>query len=396
MSASLNNLVTAAQVLSGIKRLPNYHGASFLFQLENLDALDSARERYFQEERSRRIFDWVMQCQVITDFYGPFLPVDWGDTPFPAEVWKKLEAKAEAMTSGFVAGDYILDRIDTWLLESYALKGLCEVLPGDIVLDCGTFTGNTSLYFSQKAGSAGHVYGFEASPSTFAQYSENMRALANVTPVNAAVYDHCGTLFFAENGPGASVSAKGVSVSATTLDDFYRKNGLTRVNFIKMDVEGAEKNALEGAKDIIRTHVPKMALSAYHKEDDLIRLPDLVDSLAPGRYEFRLRHFSNCIYETVLFCVPRAKSDERPTTPAPENRPSPEDTAYLPLARLLFTTLRGMVEGFVREETPTLMALMNKLNVSAQEMRELLGVQETLQAENLALRALLEKEKARR
>ena len=398
MSASFRNLATAAQVLAGIHERPNQCGSRALFQLNNLEKLDEVRDRYFHEDRSRRVFDWVMQCQAVSDFYGGLsLPVDWGDTPFPAEVWKKLEEKAEAMTSGFVDGDYILDRIDTWLLESYALKGFCEAMPGDTVLDCGTFTGNTSLYFSQKVGPDGHVYGFEASPSTFVCYTKNMRELANVTPVHAAVHNSCGTLFLAGDGDaGANVRySSGVEVPAISLDEFFRANGLARVDFIKMDVEGAEINALEGAQEIIRTWLPKMALSAYHKMDDLISIPEYIESIAPGRYAFRLRHFSNFICETVLFCAPRTGEED---AARPEAAPADNETRHtdsLPLAQSFYLTLRNVVKGQIREESPRLHAMLLTLKKMEAEMNELLKAQERLGAENLVLRSLLEKEKRR-
>ena len=396
MSASFQNLVTAAQVLAGIRKPPDQYGSRTLFQFNNLEKLDEVRDRYFYEDRSRRVFDWVMQCQAVSDFYGGLsLPADWGDAPFPAEAWKKLEEKAGAMTSGFADGDYILDRIDTWLLESYTLKGFCEAEPGDTVLDCGTFTGNTSLYFSQKVGAGGHVYGFEASPSTFARYAENMRKLANVTPVHAAVHNGCGTLFLAGDGnAGANVhNASGVEVPAISLDVFFRTNGLKRVDFIKMDVEGAEGKALEGAKEIISAWLPRMALSAYHKEDDLIRIPECIESIAPGKYAFRLRHFSNFICETVLFCAPRAGEEDAARPEAEPAGSAPHCKEDLSLGRYFYLALRNVVKGRIRKESPRLHAMLLTLKKMETEMNDLLKSQERLGAENLALRSLLEKEK---
>ncbi len=396
MSASFQNLVTAAQVLARIKERPNQCASRALFQIHSLEKLDEVRDRYFYEDCSRRVFDWVMQCQVVADFYGgESLPVDWGDMPFPAEAWKKLEDKARAMTSGFVHGDYILDRIDTWLLESYALKGFCEAEPGDTVLDCGTFTGNTSLYFSQKVGSNGRVYGFEASPSTFARYAENMRKLANVTPVHAAVHNVRGTLFLAGDGAaGASVlHASGIEVPAISLDEFFRTNGLKRVDFIKMDVEGAEENALEGAQEIIKTWLPKMALSAYHRADDLIRIPEYIESIAPGRYTFRLRHFSNCLYETVLFCAPRSGEEHVARPKAAPESDVLQHKDVVTLVQSLYRTLHNVVERLFKEEDSRLLPTIHLLEKMNAEAKELLEAQERLQAENLVLRSLLEKEK---
>ena len=70
-----------------------------------------------------------------------------------------------------------------------------------------------------------------------------------------------------------------------------------------MDIEGAELAALNGAVNTIKTYRPKMALSAYHKFEDVYALPNFIHSIDQG-YQFYLRHFSDNLWETVLFCVP--------------------------------------------------------------------------------------------
>ena len=405
MSAAFNNIANAARVLASLETMPRGLGDSLLFQLHNLERLNEARRVWYWEEASRKIFDWAQTARLIADFYGPVSPVPLPGDPFSAEEWKELERRAEAMPSGFAKGDYILDRIDTWLLESYRLPGLCEAVPGDIVLDCGTYTGNTSLYFAGKVGPKGHVYGFEPSPKNFKIYARNMRAQANVTPVNAAVYDTCGTLSFLEGDEGSRVGGAGVQVAATALDGFCRERGISRVDFIKMDVEGAELQALNGAREIIQKFTPKMALSAYHKQDDLLTLPALVEDIAPGRYGFRLRHFSNSIFETVLFCIP----GEGENNAAAGRRPDPAEAVPgeqegLALARDLsdffLTTLyslawrkKGLFSGAVvaRENSRIPDAAVAVLEEAAGQIAAYTKENEEVRAENLVLRALLEK-----
>lgn len=72
----------------------------------------------------------------------------------------------------------------------------------------------------------------------------------------------------------------------------------------KMDIEGAEQKALEGAKNIIRAYRPKLAISIYHKADDFYKIPLCIHELVP-EYQFYVRHYI-CFYaDTVLYAVCR-------------------------------------------------------------------------------------------
>ena len=307
MSATLENIITALKAVRSLDRYPVRNAVAACCLPGNMEVFDQARECYYLDDRSRTVFDWCCQSRIIGAMYGG-TPRGLPGQPFTAEEWEALEQQAEAMPAGsYAEGDYLLDRVDTWLLESYSLKGRCEVLPGDVVLDCGSHSGNTCLYFARKAGPEGRVYGFEPSRSTFAQLQQNMRTEPTVQVHNCAVSEHSGIVSFFEGGPmksGSFLTQGGdVSVYAFSIDDFARKQRLERVDFIKMDIEGAEEAALLGAREVIAKCRPRMALSAYHKEMDIVTLPRLVASLAPG-YRFALRHFSMELWETVLYCWP--------------------------------------------------------------------------------------------
>lgn len=314
ISQSLKNILSAMQAMSTIEAPPVFAGDVFSQQIDNLASLDFARANYYTDKHSLRVFDWILQYRAIMSLYGVPIPCYLDNSPFHEDEWARLEQQASTMTP-CILDDYLLNRIDVWILEAYALKGECEALPGDVVLDCGTYTGNTSLYFSRKVGNSGHVYGFEDANATFEKYSRNMLGLENVTPIHAAVSNTTGVLNFSGDTPGASISANGGEVPAITLDEFCRSRNLAKVDFIKMDVEGAEDAALEGAAGIIKQHKPKMAISAYHRDFDTISLPARVLSIAP--YTFRLRHFSNREWETVLYCIPKDTTVVLPQ-PVPE------------------------------------------------------------------------------
>jgi hypothetical protein len=87
-----------------------------------------------------------------------------------------------------------------------------------------------------------------------------------------------------------------------SVDDFVRTNGLERIDFIKMDIEGAEQLALEGSAHSIARHRPKLAICAYHEPDDLWRIPLLITRLNPD-YRLYLDHYTNHVEETVVYAV---------------------------------------------------------------------------------------------
>ena len=308
MSATLDNIILSLRALQSLGRNPGHDAvAAACYLPRNFEAYDQAREIYYRDDRSRAVFDWCCQCRIIGAMYGD-TPHGLPGEPFSMEAWEALERQAEAMPPGsYAEGDYLLDRVDTWILESYSLKGLCEVLPGDVVLDCGSHSGNTCLYFARKAGPGGRVHGFEPSPDTFALLERNVRSEPAVTVHNCAVSKRSGVASFMEPTPmsaGARLYEGGaMSTNTLSIDDFAREQKLKRVDFIKMDIEGEEAAALRGAQGVIGKCRPRMALSAYHKEMDIVTLPQLVSALAPG-YRFALRHFSMDLWETVLYCWP--------------------------------------------------------------------------------------------
>jgi hypothetical protein len=75
-----------------------------------------------------------------------------------------------------------------------------------------------------------------------------------------------------------------------------------KVSFIKMDIEGAELEALRGAQNTIRQHKPKLAVCVYHMQEDLVTIPQYILSLRED-YKLYLRHYGNSCTETVLYAI---------------------------------------------------------------------------------------------
>ncbi len=221
---------------------------------------------------------------------------------YPEEAWKKLTQAAEKIPG--VKGDYLLDRLETWILKGYEYKE-CKAQKGDIVIDAGAFTGNTVSYFEQCVGSTGKVYAFEPMEETFTTLQENMGNMQHVDLIQAGISHTDGHVHIAEqNFPGASLHTAGdIRVETRSIDSFVQEQALTRLDFIKMDIEGSEMDALKGAKNTIENLHPKMAVCIYHKTNDIFQIYKRVLAYNP-RYTFYLKHCSNTLWETVLFCMP--------------------------------------------------------------------------------------------
>jgi len=90
------------------------------------------------------------------------------------------------------------------------------------------------------------------------------------------------------------------TLGTVTIDSFVEQQKLLYIDFIKMDIEGAELNALIGAQETIKRFGPKLAVTVYHKQEDLCTIPHFLKMLRPD-YELYLDHFTPTMEETVLF-----------------------------------------------------------------------------------------------
>ncbi len=198
---------------------------------------------------------------------------------------------------------HLMNVVNTFLLEQYRCNraGVYSE-SGDITIDAGGCWGDTALYFARQAE---RVYCYECIPSNIAILNKNLglnpKLAEKISLVSKALYREPGrTLYFADSGPGSHSVDGGFQVQTDSIDNLVRSNHLQRVDFIKMDIEGAEMDALIGAEQTIRSHRPRLAISVYHSLQDFIRIPKWIDSLDLG-YKFYLDHFTIHLEESVLF-----------------------------------------------------------------------------------------------
>ena len=91
-------------------------------------------------------------------------------------------------------------------------------------------------------------------------------------------------------------------IKTISIDDFFEQYNLTKVDFIKMDIEGAELDALIGAKNTLIKCKPKLAISIYHNIIHFFEIPKFINSLKLN-YKFYMDHFTTHGEETVLFAI---------------------------------------------------------------------------------------------
>ena len=165
-------------------------------------------------------------------------------------------------------------------------KGPRAVQPGDVVLDCGADIGT----FTRTALShgAGTVVAIEPSPDKEPCLRRNFEkeiAAGRVIVVAKGVWNEESTLKLYDD-TGSVVdgrgTGRGVEIQLTTIDKLVAGLKLPRVDFIKMDIEGAEKQALAGARDTIVKYRPRLSIATEHLIDDAVAIPRTVRQMVPG------------------------------------------------------------------------------------------------------------------
>lgn len=179
--------------------------------------------------------------------------------------------------------------------------------PHEIFVDGGCYDGANSVCFVQWAGeSEKTVYAFEADEKNADKCRTALGQIegAECHLIEKGMWSGDTVLGFCSKANEASGLAENGQqrILVTSLDSVVKG----KVTFIKMDIEGAEYEALRGAENIISTYHPKLAVSIYHKDEDIWELPQLILSFY-SNYKFYLRHYSLSSEETVLYAVPEDK-----------------------------------------------------------------------------------------
>lgn len=186
-----------------------------------------------------------------------------------------------------------------------------KVKKGDVIIDGGANVGLLTLLFSKIVGEKGHVFAFEPDTYNIKMLNDNFKL--NETHSNYCVqkellWSKNTEINFQESGTVASSALwfsgddNIVKKKAVTLDSWLSQNNIKQLDYIKMDIEGAELEAVEGCVEVIKKFRPNFAIASYHmvnNEPTYIKLEAFFKSID---YPFITKKFSG--YEIITFAGP--------------------------------------------------------------------------------------------
>ncbi len=192
--------------------------------------------------------------------------------------------------------------------EQYFLSDFFNLLPTDVYVDCGAYNGDTIRAFLRHQDSfAGKIVAFEPDPKNFEKlqrYVSNLPGTIKekITILPLATGKQKTKLRFASTGnSSSSVTDSGtLEIDCISLDEALADYLPT---LIKLDIEGAELDALAGAKEIIRNASPILTVCAYHCQDHLWQIPLFLHSLS-SQYRFFLRPHGVEVWDLICYAVP--------------------------------------------------------------------------------------------
>lgn len=198
--------------------------------------------------------------------------------------------------------------------DQYFFQPFFSLSDDEVLCDCGAFNGDSITDFLKAVnGKFKFIYAYEMETGNYAELQKTARKLERqyngfnsekYKLIHAGVWDHHDVITYGcENeGPLESYSVYKKEnlkyVDAVTIDETVD----IPLTFIKMDIEGAELNAIQGGADQIRHNRPKLAICVYHRLHDLWEIPMYIKSLVP-EYKLFLRHHTVSLGDTVLYAV---------------------------------------------------------------------------------------------
>jgi FkbM family methyltransferase len=157
--------------------------------------------------------------------------------------------------------------------EINGYEGHYRIKEGDVVIDAGAYLGDFTVYAAKRVGPAGKVVAFEADPYVYHLLLRNIKLnnLTNVIAINKGVWSHDTDLAFDSRGISSQIvtDTKNAGslikrIPVVGLDNEMQRIGLPKVDLIKMDIEGAELQAVQGAGKLMEYPNCHFAIASYH------------------------------------------------------------------------------------------------------------------------------------
>ncbi len=236
------------------------------------------------------------------ELYAPSVPV-YGETLFNLDYAKSHKTELQKIYCR-LADDSSKKAFENTVM--YKLTGKidylfdCETAPCEVYrnvlnfgcdetyFDLGAYRGDTVEEFLSKVSSYNKIIAVEPDRKSYNKLLNAVADKSNIKCINAAVCDTDGAVSFdMQHSRGSSLGTGQGSVAAVTIDELSKECVPT---YIKFDVEGAEYESVMGGAKTIAQSKPKMQIAAYHRGEDLIKIPSAVLSLCDD-YKIYLRHY---------------------------------------------------------------------------------------------------------
>ena len=261
------------------------------------------------------VLENILRIRAEAELYAPDVPA-FGDTLFTRSFYEAHTSSFEAarallsdeesrrifdnILSYKLSGDisYLLDAEND---ENEIWKGIIHPQAIHSAADLGAYNGDTVRQLIEKTkGNIDTIWAMEPDARNYKKleiYAES-ELCAHIIPINAGAWNEEATLFFDKSGNrnasfgqnrSQSLSERPVKwseVKALPLDQVL---GGARVDYIKYDVEGSEREALDGSLNTLTEHAPTLLVSLYHRSEDLFALPLHIKAIAPHYKGFYLR-----------------------------------------------------------------------------------------------------------
>jgi FkbM family methyltransferase len=223
---------------------------------------------------------------------------DFSRREYVAQVRWRLRADFDGLSHPLAGPQYLADDIFTYRDD-------------EVFVDCGAYDGDTIRSLLAQNATFDEIIALEPDPANMRTLEEYVRGLPpeagsriHVMPLAAAA--RRGTLYIEVTGTASSATSSAerpgtVAVQCVSLDEALAGR---RPTFLKMDIEGAEPDALEGARTLVTTCQPVLAICVYHQQDHLWRLPLQMHGLSAD-YVFFLRPYNEEGWDLVCYGVPR-------------------------------------------------------------------------------------------
>ena len=188
--------------------------------------------------------------------------------------------------------------------EQYFPLDVVSLTDQEVFVDCGAFTGDTvGLFVTACSNQFSSIICFEPDASNFSVLNRTLID-DRIVKIQSGVWNEESTLtFVADKGAGSTISTETTTTTSVHVVAIDGVQACQKATFIKMDIEGAERNALKGAAEVIRRNRPKLAISIYHSNEEMLGIPEYLHSTLED-YSFHVRHHSLNWQDTVLYAIP--------------------------------------------------------------------------------------------